>query len=383
MPQSSVRLFLFVLIVLVAQFADPAPSRAAATPAYAAALQPLLVAQMRELHVPGAIVYVDAPAKGGAWTATLGTSDLKTRAPMRRDFHTRIGSITKTLTGTIVLQLVDRKQLRLEDPVSKYAPQVPNGSHIRIEQLLNMTSGLYNYSEDPGLNRALDVRPQTLWPPDELLAIAFRHAPYFPPGGGYHYSNTNTVLLGTIAEKLTGKSLSYLFATRIFGPLHMTQSSLPDSGALPAPHPRGYMYGTNVSTLTEPAVPAGTPIHDVTGASPSWGWAAGAAVSTLHDVTIWAKALATGTLLTPATQRRRLTWVSPGKNTPVKYGLAIFNIAGFLGHNGELPGFQSFMGYRPADGATIIVFTNLSLSPSGKGTADELTQTIVKQLFAR
>ena len=382
MGQSSFRLSCLALIVLAAQLA-PAEARVAQAPPYAAVLRPLLVAQMRDLHVPGAIVYVDAPAKGGTWTATLGTSDLKTRAPMRLDYHTRIGSITKTLTGTIVLQLVDRNQLRLEDPVSKYAPNVPNGSHIRIEQLLNMTSGLYNYSEDPGLNRALDVQPQKLWRPDALLAIAFRHAPYFPPGRGYHYSNTNTVLLGKIAEKLTGKSLARLFAERIFRPLHMTQSSLPDAGTLPVPHPRGYMYGTNLATLKDPAVPAGTPVRDVTDDSPSWGWAAGAAVSTLHDIQIWSRALGKGTLLTPATQRRRLTWVTTGPNTPVKYGLGIFNIAGFIGHNGELPGFQSYMGYRPADGATIIVFTNLSTSPSGKGTADALTQTIVKQLFTR
>jgi D-alanyl-D-alanine carboxypeptidase len=102
-------------------------------------------------------------------------------------------------------------------------------------------------------------------------------------------------------------------------------------------------------------------------------------VSTLHDLQIWSKALATGTLLKPATQRERLTWVK--FPSPIRYGLAIFDAGGFLGHNGQLPGFQSFMGYRPSDGATIIVLTNLNASQSGKEPADEIAKVILKRVF--
>ncbi|WP_373191186.1 serine hydrolase domain-containing protein, partial [Mycobacterium marinum] len=84
-------------------------------------------------------------------------------------------------------------------PVSKYRPDVPNGDNITIEQLLNMRSGLYNYSETPEVNEALDNDPQRVWTPDELLTIAYQNPPYFLPGAGYHYSNTNYVLLGLIA----------------------------------------------------------------------------------------------------------------------------------------------------------------------------------------
>jgi D-alanyl-D-alanine carboxypeptidase len=194
-------------------------------------------------------------------------------------------------------------------------PSVPNGEHITIRQLLSMTSGLYNYSLDPGFNQTLDSNHSKVWQHCELLTIAFSHPPDFAPGAGYSYSNTNVVLLGMIVEHLAGKPVEQVFKDDIFSQLDMTESSLPTlaDATIPSPHPHGYIYGSNVSSLdSKPVSPAevGTP-HDVTNANPSWGWTAGAAISTLHGLHIWAKALATGTLLSDATQRGRLQWL-PG-----------------------------------------------------------------------
>lgn len=95
------------------------------------------------------------------------------------------------------------------------------------------------------------------WSTDELLAAAFRHPPYFAPGGGFHYSNTSTVLLGLIAEVLDGKPIAASFRDRLFTPLGLTASVFPEqaSNAIPAPDPQGYMYGNNVLTLDDPALP--------------------------------------------------------------------------------------------------------------------------------
>lgn len=128
----------------------------------------------------------------------------------------RIGSITKTFTATVVLQLVDEHKLGLDDPVSTYLPAVPNGSNITVRQLLNMTSGLFNYTEDDGFNQMWDAQPGWVWADAELLAAAFAHPPYFPPGKGFHYSNTNYELLGMIAAKLGGAPLAELMKHRIF-----------------------------------------------------------------------------------------------------------------------------------------------------------------------
>lgn len=124
---------------------------------------------------------------------------------------------------------------------------------------------------------------------------------------------------------------------------------------------------------------------DVTEWNPSWAWMAGSAISQLHDLQIWAKALATGQLLSAATQKERLSWVNLGQvwiGKELDYGLGVANFGGFIGHNGDLPGFQSFMGYMPQKKATIIVLANLDVAPDGSTPADELSKVIQQELFA-
>jgi D-alanyl-D-alanine carboxypeptidase len=359
-------------------------------PSFAAKLRPLIAAKLSALRVPGAIAYVET-GQEGPWTATFGTSDLATKTPMADDLHMRVGSITKTLTATAILQLVNDGKLSLDDPVAKYQSEVPNGQNITIRQLLNMTSGLYDYGDDLGLNQTLDADPGKVWDPKELTAIAFRHGPYFAPGQGWHYSNTNYVLLGLIIEQLSGKPAEQVFQERIFDPLGLADTLLPprDSSAIPTPHSQGYMYGANANpppALTGEAgvkenAAAGTP-RDVTETNPSWGWVAGAAISTLHDLRIWSRALVDGTLLSRETQRERLQFVKTTSPAPVTYGLGIFDVDGFMGHNGDIPGYQSFMVYSPLRDATIIVLTNLFAAPDGTTPADAVGQLIIKQLTA-
>jgi D-alanyl-D-alanine carboxypeptidase len=344
-------------------------------PPFAAQLRPLLEAKMQELRIPGAIIYINYPGQG-SWTTTFGTSNLETGAPMSINDHMRIGSITKTFTATVMLQLVEEGKLRLDDPVSKYFPQVPDGSNITIREVLNMTSGLFNYSEDEGFGQTLLAHPDKVWNPWELLAIAFKHPPYFAPGQGLHYSNTNYILLGLLIKKITCMPVEKVFQQRIFRRLGMDTTELPplSSAAIPNPHPRGYTFETS----NAPA-----PL-DVTFWSPSWGWTAGSGISTLHDLNIWAKALETGTLLSPAMQRERLTFV-PYPGTPwlghrLGYGLGIADFGGVIGHNGAIPGFQSFMVYYPQKRVTIVVLTNLDTAPNGTGPADELEMVIQKHL---
>ena len=136
------------------------------------------------------------------------------------------------------------------------------------------------------------------------------------------------------------------------------------------------MYGTDGT---------GTgPLLNVTDWNPSWGWTAGSAISTLHDLKLWAKALATGRLLSAATQKERLSWVNVGTwlGKPFGYGLGVMDFGGFLGHSGVTFGFTSFMGYQPQTGATIIVLTNLFFTEGHTGPAEELAKVIKQELFA-
>lgn len=377
--------------------ADTAAAEDSNLPAFARTLQPQIEESLDEMRVPGAIVLVDVPDQG-TWSATFGTEDLATDEPMNPADHFRIGSITKTMTGTVILQLVDEGKLKLDDPVGKYRPGVPNGKHITIRQLLNMTSGLYSYSEDKGFNETLDNKPGKEWTPEELVRIGLKHKPDFAPGKGFQYSNTNTVLLGLIIEQITGNSLRQEYKERIFEPLGMSHTLLPaqSSTSIPEPYSHGYMYGTNVDALNSPIIEgkeatqanasAGKP-KDVTNDSPSWAWAAGGVISTLDDLEIYVKALATGKFipppaaeLTPKTQKERLTYVPASTSAGAAYGLAIVDFGGYIGHDGQLPGYNSFAAYNPDTGATIIVLTNVFAAPDGNTPATAIPKLIIKEL---
>jgi D-alanyl-D-alanine carboxypeptidase len=157
----------------------------------------------------------------GTLSASYGTGVRGSERPVSADDHIRVGSVTKTWTTTVILQLVQENKLSLDDPVSKHRPDVPGGDRITVEQLLTMRSGLFNYTETLELNSAMDQEPQRVWEPEQLLALAFAHPPYFGPGEGFHYSNTNTALLGLIAEKIEGKppgSISRALIGKIYRP---------------------------------------------------------------------------------------------------------------------------------------------------------------------
>jgi D-alanyl-D-alanine carboxypeptidase len=103
----------------------------------------------------------------------MGIGNLTSRQPMQVKSSMRVGSITKTFTATVILQLVDQHKLGLDEPVSTYLSQVPNGMHITIRQLLNMTSGLFSYTEDLGFEKqAWGTDPFKMWTPQELLAFS-------------------------------------------------------------------------------------------------------------------------------------------------------------------------------------------------------------------
>lgn len=330
---------------------------------------------MKAMQVPGAVIVVQS-ARTGAWATSLGTSNLATREPMKANLHFRIGSITKTFTGTVILQLAQEGKLRLDDPVATYQPEVPNGAHITLRELLAMRSGLYNYTDDPSVEQEVKTHPEKVWRPQELLAIAFKHAPSFAPGTKYHYSSTNFILLGMIIEQLTGRPVEHMFQQRIFAPLGTSSMLLParTSATLPTPYAQG--YEKPLSPSQKPGTSSPGKLANVAFVNPSWGWTAGSAISTAHDLTIWVKALATGKPLNPAMQKERLTWSTIAKSD--RYGLAVADFDGFIGHNGGIPGYQSFPGYQPEKSETVVVLTNRT----ERGPADTLARIIMKDLSA-
>jgi D-alanyl-D-alanine carboxypeptidase len=315
----------------------------------ASQLDAAIEARIAAMGIPGAIVALAIPGQI-EYARAFGVADTDTGAPMLVDDFTRIGSVTKTFTGTALLQLVDQGKIRLSDPISRYVDGVPSGDVITLDLLGRMRSGLHDYTEtDTFLPRVYGELPTG---PDafattsrELVDAAFAQPMDFPPGTQWKYSNTNTVLLGMVVEKVTGLPLGQYFEQNIFDPLGLDRTSYPSNGAMPIPYAHGY----NES-------PDGQ-IFDASLWNPSWGNAAGAIVSDVSDMTIWAVALGQGTLLRPDTQAQRISdgsSVAPG----LDYDFAIFNTHGWLGHNGDIPGYATVVVYLPELEATMVVLAN-------------------------
>ncbi|MFF8773379.1 serine hydrolase domain-containing protein [Kitasatospora sp. NPDC015120] len=284
------------------------------------------------------------------WRGAAGTADLDTGQPVRPDGRFRIGSVTKAFVSTVVLQLVAEGRLRLDDPVEQYLPGVvPGGGAISVRQLLNHTSGLYDYLEDPrffyqdeaslrdyayGSRRWQDHRPE------QLVAIGVAHAPYFAPGQGWKYSNTNYVLAGMVIRKLTGNSWQSEVERRIVAPLHLGDTVFPASETgLRGPHAHAY--------AKLPEGPA-----DITRLNTTVADAAGNGISTPADLNRFHAALFGGKLLRPAEQAELKRTVPTGSGTTF-YGLGVaqadFGCGPLWGHDGGLPGWGTLL-FGTADG---------------------------------
>ncbi|MDX3540530.1 serine hydrolase, partial [Streptomyces sp. MB09-01] len=321
------------------------------TPAVARQLDDAIQKVRTEAKVPGVTVALSAPGKG-EYVRSFGIADKATGAPMTPGLNMRIGSETKTFTVTALLELVDEGKAGLDDPIGKYVEGVPNGDRITLRQLAEMRSGLFNYSEDEGFFKALTSDPRRPFTPQELLAYSFKHPVLFEPGAKFDYCNTNLILLGLVVEKVSGIPLAEYIDREVVKPAGLRHTLFPTGAEFPSPHAHGYTDQTATGKT-----------EDATDWNPSWGWAAGAMISDLTDLRSWAKTLATGTLLTPATQAERLEVIDalPGAG----YGLGIFNVQGWIGHNGSLPGYQSLTVYLPQAQATLVVLLNTDAAHQG------------------
>ena len=378
--------------------ATPPPGSSALKPIDQDALQTTVNTTAQELLVPGAVVFVRTPQ--GEFAATYGTTRLGTTSPPRADTHFRIASNTKTMTAAVIMQLAQQGKLSLGDPVSKYVPGVPNGDNITIAELLEMRSGLYNYTNAPEVSASLDRNPTKVWTPDELLAIAFARPPNFPPGTSYEYCNTNYALLGLVAERVDRKPLARAMQDRLFGPLGLQRTALPAStvNTIPEPYSHGYLYGSSSVALvgTPPYPPAlqaaaraGTLLpNDYTGLNHSFAAAAGGVISTTNDLAAWVQALVAGRVLNAAYQRRwldSLRPVDPSKPDGQQYGYGISQLRwgpnAMYFHGGETPGYNSFIGYDLTNQVTLVVWTNLTVSLDEQPTANALMLKVLDQIY--
>ncbi|MEV7193741.1 serine hydrolase domain-containing protein [Streptomyces sp. NPDC093510] len=324
------------------------------------AAQRVLDQAVEEGGVPGILTQIRDG--GGHWFGTAGVADTRTRRERGHEDRFRIGSITKTFTATVVLQLVAEDRLSLTDTVEQWLPGVVTGSvpggaadgkrhdgaTITVRQLLDHTSGIFSYTHDqPALSS------QESYTPAELVAIAMSYPADFPAGTGWAYSNTNYILAGMIVERITGRTLAEEIADRIARPLRLTGTTLPLGAdpALPEPHARHY---TRLFSADPDA-----PVHDVTELETTPYWAAGGMISTVDDLTRFFAALLGGQLLRPEQQREMLSVIPTDNWLPrAAYGLGVSRLTlpsgtAVWGMGGALFGSWSYV-YGTRDGTHML-----------------------------
>ncbi|MFD7314007.1 serine hydrolase domain-containing protein [Streptomyces sp. NPDC059883] len=278
---------------------------------------------------------------GRTRTYTAGVGDLATGAPVPADGQVRIGSNTKTFTAVVVLQLVGEGKIDLDAPIETYLPDLirgegVDGRRITVRQLLQQTSGLPEYTQAVAEN--FTEFQHRYAEPRELLDRALKGKASFPPGTKWEYSNTNYIVAGLLVQKITGRPLAEEINKRVVERIGLRHTYFPQAGdmTIRAKHPKGYF-----------AERPGAPLRDVTVQDPSWGWAAGAMISTNSDVNRFFTALLDGRLLKSAQLKEMRTTV-PAED-PVagsRYGLGLMSrplsCGGVAwGHGGDIPGYET------------------------------------------
>ncbi|MFD7862388.1 serine hydrolase domain-containing protein [Streptomyces sp. NPDC057682] len=356
---------------------------ASAAPPVAASPRPAdpLRNEVDAVHRTGVVgVSAEVASRDGWHIARAGTSAKGSNSPMPRNGRFRVGSVTKTFTATVILQLVGEGRIALDDTVEHWLPGAVHGNGndgrlITVRQLLQHTSGVPDALPDiPALTDPAGYRAQRFrtYTPPELVALAMRRPPTFPPGEGWAYSNTNYVLAAMIIERVTGRPWDHEVAERIIRPLGMHGTSIPGTSAsVSGPHARSY------STFGD----ATGPTIDVTTLNTTMATGSGSIISTTHDLSRFYSALLNGRLMASA-QFDDMTTTVPAPALGVRYGLGIGSIplscgGAYFGHPGELLGYRTWIGITPDGSRTAVVYAT---SEGGKDTQAAMSTLVDREL---
>lgn len=316
----------------------------------------------RRLGIPGVSVTI-LFSDGSSWTGTSGSADIAGKVDVAPDTAFALASVSKTYTAALILELVRDGKIGLDSSARSYLPGSALDKRITIRQLLEHTSGLDDYFLHPPIDKALLADPAAAWSVGRTLKYVGKA--YFPPGRGWHYSNTNYFYLGLIAERVTGTSLAVELRKRFFGPLGLDQTWYQ---AVEKPlGPLAHAYRFAAAKLSSPPIDLSgrstvVPFRSVITAAGG----AGSIAASSSDVARWARMLYSGEVLGPEMTATMLASVADtaAYRPRIPYGLGVqeFPIKGrlALGHSGRLLGFRTAVRHIPSEALTIAVLTNQS-----------------------
>ncbi len=326
-------------------------------------LNSIIRKDLKEMNIPSATVAVWVPGEGN-YFFTEGVANTKTGLKRNINDQFRIASITKTFTAGVIEELIKEGKIKRVDKLSKYYPDFPNADNITIKDLLNMRSGISDFANKEYLKTYYN-KPQIKISAEEIIEMSAEKADSFKePNKETVYCNTNYVLLGEIVKKVTGNDIGREITERIFKPLNMNNSLYPKNDILP-----GKLHGYSWNTQTKS-------FEDKTKLNPLCAGAAGAIISNIYDLKIYAKAM-----YNSAKNSQRLESY-PFKGAPdwLRYGEGISKLGSFWGHNGTIFGFSSEMWYLPEKDAIVVINVN-RLDQNDESKSSKIFADISKILF--
>ncbi|MGY1643340.1 serine hydrolase domain-containing protein [Geodermatophilus sp. SYSU D00703] len=331
-------------------------------------------------HVSAAGLTVNLPGEEATIDVSAGTTEFGGSVPVEPDALWQIGSNTKAFTSVLLLQLEAEGRLSIDDTVTDWLPQYPQWADVPIRRLLDMTSGIPTYDNQPAWLSDYAADPLRDFSPEELVA----YVDGVPATTGYSYSNTNYVLAELIVEEVTGDSYEDQLTERFFEPL-----DLEDTYYRPHLYPDRIADRMPAAYYVQTAQPEMTPLfgQDVSRDSLSWARSAGGILATTADMTRWERALYEGELLPPQQQEELESLVSTATGQPIEatsssdprgFGLGVAQMTAdglgtFWFYEGATLCFRALHAYFPDSG--LIVAVNLNSRPD-EDKIGALAQTV-------
>lgn len=338
------RLFLFALVAVTSFLGRSLEGAELAT--FQAKIPAIkqLVAETREQEKLNAVLL--GITVGGQDLLIHAEGESMTGVPATTEMSYRIGAVSIAYMGHILLQLVDEGVVKLDDPVGKWLPDLPEADKVTLGMLINGTSGYPDFVPQESFQKAFYADVFRQWTPEELIQQAFTEKVKFAPGTNWNYSHANFVILGLALEKAAGKPFGQLMRERIMQPWGLKQTSNPDTAEIIPPVLHGFTEERG-------------PYEDSTYWNPSWTLAKGAVMtSNLRDVLTSARKIGTGDGLKPASFTQMLAPKTAGVaiwNEQRYYGLGVVVINGWIAQNPLFCGYSGVMAYLPEEEIAVAI----------------------------
>lgn len=300
---------------------------------------------------PGVVLVVQSPGIGKQILA-IGQANLERGQGIRSTSHFRIGDMTKAFVSTLVFQLVEEGKVALDDTLPQHFPpaitdNIANAEAITIRQLLNMSSGIADYRDNPDFQAAITADPLRKWRVEEALAYAYGQPPQQAPGAGYAYANTNYLLLQLLIEEKMENTLAKKLRDRVLAKLSLDDTYLEVAEDLPVGYVPGYVWqnGRYTNTLS---------VGDARGLGDR------GLISNALDLAKYAPALYARTFTAENGRAASLATIPMGNGDA--YGLGLMRRdspwGAMWGHDNEQPGFAGQMWYLPDHETTLVLLSN-------------------------